>query len=129
MLYCLTWIILQAAAASLWFEILVQGAECLALSGGTTRLSLAEQGGALGRNDKGSSAPARGQSVFVAVGVLSRAITGKHTRLSRRPQRAARPDHLAWRSTKPVQADPRPFLDRSVNAAACRIHVFQNFKQ
>ena len=97
--------------------------------------------------------PPLGQGVFLVVGFPKRAIkhiflswTGDNsccavhasrsagsewltsrTRLGRRPPRAARQDQPEWRSAKRVQADPRTFLDRQVNAAACQIHVSNNW--
>ena len=78
--------------------------------------------------------PPRGQGFFLIVRVLDQAHPPRldrcefvlrrackprrrftsRTRLGRRPPRAARQAQPARRSAKRVQADPRPFLDRSV---------------
>ena len=103
-----------------------------ALSGGTTRAA-ARQGllprrrGPRARNQ--AHPPRLDRCEFVLRrGCKPRRRLTSRTRLGRRPPRAARQEQPAPRVRKGVQADPRPFLIRSVNAAACQIHVFQKFK-
>ena len=104
---------------------------CKVLSGGTTRAAglpgrLPRRRGPCARNQARPPRLDRCKFVLLRACKPRRRLTSR-TRRGRRPPRAARQDQPAGQSAKRVQADPRPFLDGSVNAAACRTHVFQNF--
>ena len=112
----------------------LHGSRCSprASSGGTTRAAarpgrLPRRRGPRARNQ--AHPPRLDRCEFVLRrGCKPRRRLTSRTRLSRPPPRAARQEQPARQSGKGVQADPRPFLIRSVNAAACQIHVFQKFK-
>ena len=117
-------------ACPLWIAMLVQGE--LGRNNASRRAARASSSssGSLRTLSRTSSSPCQ---VRIRVAPCMQADAFKprrqfrsRTRLAgnRRPPLAARQDPPARRSTKRVQADPRPFLNGSVNAAACQIHVF-----
>ena len=101
-------------ARPLWIEMLAQGE--------------------LGRNNSGarsstSSSPGQVQiRVVRCMQAEAPAHVAHQTQQAGRPPLAARQDQQARQSSKREQADPRPFLDGSISAAACRTHVFQKFQ-
>ena len=115
----MTRIILQPAPYGLKCSLKV-------LSGGTTRAAarLPRRRGPLARNQARPPRPDRCKLLLLRACKPRPRLTSR-TRRGKRPPRAARQDQPARQSAKRVQADPRPFLDRSVNAAACQLHVFQ----